>query len=626
MFRNRTLSSRYTRLISFVILTMWNTSIAKSRERTETDSVQEDNSEESAAFSTSFPLNDAAATFPTSFPSDDFTFSTSLSLNNDVDTFSSSLPLNKDAATFSTSFPINDVAATLSTSLPLNHHAATLSTSFPLTDDGGAKLSLMGHPVNDDDQCITQASITEASTDNNNTSTGLNTSRFDCFLQLHVPQGSVTLLQTGSCSGVGVLAWRRNEGGQRVCPDHHKLSSCPELNPDTHGVTTNNTVTSPYHGQWRRPVLCFNFAFVNSSSAAPGLKVVFLTSSLGYIQTPRHINKHYNSCAILTPPPGQMIFVSVNKSSSPRVSFARFQSPCGPIKYPIRDLRLPFIFPDLQTFVVRMSWYLRNLVVSDTEDGQNWNGTRPLTLLYVTQNSGSQSMGLVFSFQQRRPVSTSYQWNCSKSEWPELYRHFPCDGQLQCLGGEDETHCYYHSDDCGAGKITVDGSCFIIIRESYWATTTRSEAEQKCERQGAMLASFDSFRQWDSLVSTLQDMGHRKTHLWIDMHSVRSTMKTSEDTYMKNMYINTWQWGSGGSVVYNFHASFHQECNQAYLSTTANDLQKRAPGQYKQIRRSAKCPRHHQTASPTTTKSSLKPRLTWLPRHVYRSRPALPGT
>ncbi|XP_076436998.1 uncharacterized protein LOC143276396 [Babylonia areolata] len=411
----------------------------------------------------------------------------------------------------------------------------------------------------------------EASTDNNNTSTGLNTSRFDCFLQLHVPVGSVTQLRTDNCSDVGVLAWRRNEGGQRVCPDHRKLSSCPELNPDTQGVTTTNMVTSPYRRQLRRPVLCFNFAFVNASADAPGFKVVFLTSSLGYIQTLRNIKQRYNSCAILTPPPGQVIFVSVNESSSCSVSLARFQSPCGHIKKPMRDLRLPFIFPVLKTFVARISWYLRALVVSDTEDGQIWNGTRPLTLLHVAPSFRERCSRLVFSFQQRRPVSTSYQWNCSKSEWPELYRHFPCDGQLQCLGGEDETQCFYHSDDCGAGKITVDGSCFIIIKQSSWVRATRREAEQKCETQGATLASFDSFRQWDSLVSTLEDMGHILCQGWIDMHSVWSTMKTSEDTYMKNMYINTWQWGGGGSVVYNFHASFRQMCNRAYLFHAAND-------------------------------------------------------
>ncbi|XP_076444028.1 uncharacterized protein LOC143282312 [Babylonia areolata] len=345
---------------------------------------------------------------------------------------------------------LNDDTATFPTSLPLNHDAATLSTSS--TGNSGDQLQLKVHPLNDNDQCITQASITEARTDNNDTSTGLNTSRFDCFLQLHVPVGSVTQLQTGSCSDVGVLAWRRNEGGQRVCPDHHKLSSCPELNPDTQGVTTTNTVTSPYHAQWNRPVLCFNFAFVSASTNAPGLKVVFLTSSLGYIQTPRHIKLRYNICAILTPPPGQVIFVSANESSSCYVAFARFQSPCGPIKKPMRDLRLPFIFPDLKTFVEGISQYRRNLVVSDTEDKQNWNGTRPLTLLYDAKYVRTQCLGLVFSFQQRRPVSTSNQWNCSKSEWPELYRHFSCDGQLQCLGDEDETHCYYHSDDCGAGK------------------------------------------------------------------------------------------------------------------------------------------------------------------------------
>ncbi|XP_076438267.1 uncharacterized protein LOC143277369 [Babylonia areolata] len=234
-------------------------------------------------------------------------------------------------------------------------------------------------------------------------------------------------------------------------------------------------------------------------------------------------------------------------------------------------LPLPFVFPDPQRS--KFYWGLYHLYVSDTEGGHNWNGTRPMTLLYFPRYIISESVGLVFSFQWRRPVSTSYQWNCSKSEWPELYRHFPCDGQLQCLDGEDETYCYYHSDDCGPGKITVAGSCFFIIRDSFADRKYRSEAEQQCERQGAILASFDSFRQWDSLVSTLQGMGHSQG-LWIDMHSVRSTMKTSEDTYMKNMYINTWQWGSGGSVVYNFHASFHQECNQAYLSTTANDLQK----------------------------------------------------
>ena len=64
---------------------------------------------------------------------------------------------------------------------------------------------------------------------------------------------------------------------------------------------------------------------------------------------------------------------------------------------------------------------------------------------------------LLFSQQRSRQPSraSSGLWNCSVAEWSEFERHFRCNLETECDGGEDEAQCFY-TGHCGKGRLTLD--------------------------------------------------------------------------------------------------------------------------------------------------------------------------
>ncbi|XP_076454488.1 uncharacterized protein LOC143289408 [Babylonia areolata] len=305
----------------------------------------------------------------------------------------------------------------------------------------------------------------------------------------------------------------------------------------------------------------FRFEAINSSDL-DRVKFIFLSPSQGYIQTPRCLNAFFQSCATITPPAGQGIFITQNGTADIKhLHWPLFsQGPCGQIYTTDKP-------PDPVVFWSTTSMSLLYKELPKSWGGKEWERLHFIQTVYKKQNC--MKVNIVFSFQQNKPQKIGSKWNCSRSEWPGLYQQFPCDRQCQCVDGEDETKCFYYSEHCGPDKFTAEGGCYVYFDDVENGLDIR-KSKRVCERTGGVLAIFESTKQWSSVISTLENTNLKPFYMQIDINVGVSAMKTSEDIFKENMYINTWQWGDG-SIAYNFHASFHHVCNQDIVKVYENE-------------------------------------------------------
>ncbi|XP_076438812.1 uncharacterized protein LOC143277794 [Babylonia areolata] len=106
--------------------------------------------------------------------------------------------------------------------------------------------------------------------------------------------------------------------------------------------------------------------------------------------------------------------------------------------------------------------------------------------------------------------------------------------------------------------------------ESFSTTVCYSfdKLKKACNSHGgARPLSFASPQEWIDLAEALSST---KDHLrfWLDLHQTVEK-EHSDDLYIRNMYINTWQWGSG-SVAYYLHGSIHQDVCDCAIALIRN--------------------------------------------------------
>ena len=113
--------------------------------------------------------------------------------------------------------------------------------------------------------------------------------------------------------------------------------------------------------------------------------------------------------------------------------------------------------------------------------------------------------------------SSSNTWNCSVPHWPRFQRHFRCNMRQECVSGEDEVQCPY--SPCSHGGVRLGRHCYFLA-ETYTAISW-NEAQQKCRKQAAYLASLTSPREWSDVMSWLRlRIPSIKYHVYIGLASV----------------------------------------------------------------------------------------------------------
>ena len=55
--------------------------------------------------------------------------------------------------------------------------------------------------------------------------------------------------------------------------------------------------------------------------------------------------------------------------------------------------------------------------------------------------------------------------------WADFQQHLQCNLRVECASGEDEAQCPYTTDDCGPGRISIDGVCYVYVVPEELTTT-----------------------------------------------------------------------------------------------------------------------------------------------------------
>ena len=120
-----------------------------------------------------------------------------------------------------------------------------------------------------------------------------------------------------------------------------------------------------------------------------------------------------------------------------------------------------------------------------------------------TMNKNCKGFRLQFTFRSwiLKKVSDDL-WNCSVPTFKEDYEiAFPCNGQLNCLHGEDEENCpYTNTSECKTGQWWLAGRCYEYVDEPV-RTWTMASAE--CRKRGGALVSLNTPEEWDTVDSML---------------------------------------------------------------------------------------------------------------------------
>ena len=94
------------------------------------------------------------------------------------------------------------------------------------------------------------------------------------------------------------------------------------------------------------------------------------------------------------------------------------------------------------------------------------------------------------------------QWNCSIPNWTQYRKHFACNLDPECVAGEDEADCPYSG--CGAGNISVSGSCFFFVQPPK-RTSTWEDHSRLCQMHGSHLATLGTAQKWKTVSEAFRE-------------------------------------------------------------------------------------------------------------------------
>ena len=114
------------------------------------------------------------------------------------------------------------------------------------------------------------------------------------------------------------------------------------------------------------------------------------------------------------------------------------------------------------------------------------------------------------------------QWNCSIPNWTQYRKHFACNLDPECVAGEDEADCPYSG--CGAGNISVSGSCFFFVQfpDGYYTWEGQSRV---CQRYGGHLATLAKDQEWNTVIGALRNR-KEQTHIVVGLSTASSDLPT----------------------------------------------------------------------------------------------------
>jgi hypothetical protein len=94
----------------------------------------------------------------------------------------------------------------------------------------------------------------------------------------------------------------------------------------------------------------------------------------------------------------------------------------------------------------------------------------------IPDDFGTRGFQMEFSFMPRSSLQRlpSGLWNCSVPGWAELKRHFPCNLQKDCEGGEDELKCPYYRCNIDFIPTRIFLGFIQGINLSYFASCSSS--------------------------------------------------------------------------------------------------------------------------------------------------------
>ncbi|KAL8562965.1 hypothetical protein ACOMHN_004657 [Nucella lapillus] len=281
----------------------------------------------------------------------------------------------------------------------------------------------------------------------------------ECQVTVQVPSDRIVRFQVEICRRMKLEILSQVSD----CPSHTDTKDCTVGGSDPrvfYSIMQAPVVKVTLPDLFYRAQLCVQFTAVTISER-PGLEVVSLSSTSGYVQTPGWDGQTpyfslMRSCVTVTAPQHAVVFVMFIVMAISRRTGAEldiFPGRC--VANPDRNT--------LRTFVPWRAWGMRlpdALIFPDYFNVPDKTRTGPLSFRFSSKHVYMPLAGprIRFSFHPRHSkprvvkVENRVRWNCSEGLWPELAQHFPCDLTPQCAESEDEARCFYTTEKCGLNK------------------------------------------------------------------------------------------------------------------------------------------------------------------------------
>ncbi|XP_025113533.1 uncharacterized protein LOC112575741 [Pomacea canaliculata] len=94
-------------------------------------------------------------------------------------------------------------------------------------------------------------------------------------------------------------------------------------------------------------------------------------------------------------------------------------------------------------------------------------------------------------------------WNCSVSDWPEMWQGVPCIFVFDCYDREAEVGCWQGDGTFRQGIVQVDGRCIGISQADVTQSSWYHES-QWCQQRGGQLVSLSTTKMKDRLPALLR--------------------------------------------------------------------------------------------------------------------------
>ena len=137
--------------------------------------------------------------------------------------------------------------------------------------------------------------------------------------------------------------------------------------------------------------------------------------------------------------------------------------------------------------------------------------TRGFTVVYKSEQrlgNDFKGMRMRFSFHSNKALPQRLEdgtWNCSVPHWADFQQHLQCNLRVECASGEDEAQCPYTTDDCGPGRISIDGVCYVYVVPEEAVSWV--EADNNCRLGNSRLASLETEEEWIRVTRFLTEFG-----------------------------------------------------------------------------------------------------------------------